>query len=93
MDPYTPQQTNARQTIVTVMLASMGAAFFLFLLILISGGFFIYLVGILAAIALFGAFHYLLWGRLLVKETSEESEEARLRDKALAEDWSDEGEA
>jgi hypothetical protein len=86
MDSPSPQPDSARQTIVTVALAGMAAAFFLALFVLISGGLLIYFVGAVCAIAAFGGFHYLLWGRLLTRETAAESEEEQLRQQALAED-------
>jgi hypothetical protein len=75
-----------RQTIVTTALTSMAAALILFALVLIGGGYFICLVGILAAMTAFGGLHYVLWGRLLVRETAGEREEDLLRERALAED-------
>jgi hypothetical protein len=74
---------------VTILLTGMVATFFLLLLVLISGGYFIYLVGIIAALGAFGGIHYLLWGRLLAQETAGEREEEDLRLRALAEDRAD----
>ena len=42
------------------------------LLILATGGWAVYLVWIVAAIGLFGLIHYLLWGRLLLRQTAGE---------------------
>ncbi len=83
MDPH-----GGRQTVVTVALTAMAAAFSLLLLVMIGGGFFIFLVGIVLAIAAFGGLHYLLWGKLLTEETAGEREEEQLRQRAL-EDWAD----
>jgi ABC-type bacteriocin/lantibiotic exporter with double-glycine peptidase domain len=84
MDPHDTHPTSFRQTIVTIFLTGMVVAFFLLLLVLISGGLFIYLVGVLLALGAFGALHYLLWGRLLAEQTAGESEEELLRLRALA---------
>jgi hypothetical protein len=89
MDSQGTRRSTARQTIVTVFLTTMAAAFFVLLLLLITGSYFIYLVGILSVIGGFGALHYLLWGRLLTQETAGEREEEQLRQRALADDASD----
>jgi arginine exporter protein ArgO len=86
MDPDGVRPGSARQTVVTVALTSVAAAFSLLLLVMIGGGFFVYLVGIVGAIVAFGGFHYLVWGRLLTQETAGEREEEQLRQRALAED-------
>jgi len=89
MDTHSTRSNSYRETIVSVMLTGMTAAFFLLLLALISGGYFVYLLLILIAIGAFGSFHYLLWGRLLSEETAGEREEEQLRQRALADDWPD----
>ena len=58
--------------------------------VVITGSYFVYLLGIIAAIVAFGAFHYFLWGKMLLDETAGESEEEQLRQRALAEDAPDE---
>lgn len=84
MEPYSTPPTSHRQTIVSTVLAGMAAGFFLLLFVLISGGFFIFLIGIIGALVAFGGLHYVLWGRLLTKETAGEGEEELLRQRALA---------
>jgi hypothetical protein len=78
-----------RQMVVTSALTAMAAAMVLFALVLIGGGYFFCLVGIVIAMAAFGGLHYLLWGRLMVRETAGEREEELLRERALAEDGSE----
>lgn len=86
MDSHSAGSTSYRQTIVSVILTGMTAAFFLLLLVLVSGAYFIYLLGILGSLAAFGGLHYLLWGRLLLEETAGEREEEQLRQRALEEE-------
>jgi hypothetical protein len=86
MDPDSPHTSSARQTIVITFLTSMAAAFFLLVLIVVTWGYLIFLVAIVGAMVVFGGLHYLMWGRLLVEQTAGESEEERLRQRALAED-------
>jgi threonine/homoserine/homoserine lactone efflux protein len=89
MEPDSPRPESSRQTIVTTFLTMMAATFFLLLIVLISGGYLVYLLGIIAAIVAFGGLHYLLWGRYLLQQTANESEEEQLRQRALAEDEPD----
>jgi hypothetical protein len=71
-----------------LFLTVMALGFFLLILILISGGFFLYVVA--AALGLVGlcAFHYVLWGRAMSHAVAGEREEEQLRQRA-AEDWQD----
>ena len=86
MDSDGKQMAAFRQTIVTAALTTMAAALILFAVILIGGGYFICLVGIVVAMAAFAGLHYLLWGRLMIRETAGEREEELLRERAMAED-------
>lgn len=86
MDPHGPGPASGRQTVVTVAMTTMAVIFFLLLTLLITGGLFLILVGVVAAIAGFAAIHYFLWGRLLSQETAGEREEEQLRQRALADD-------
>jgi len=89
MEPYNTPPTSHRQTIVSTFLAAMAAGFFLLCFVLISGGFFIFLVGIIGALVAFGGLHYVLWGRHLTNETAGEGEEELLRQRALAQEMSE----
>jgi hypothetical protein len=86
MDPHGPAPASGRQTVVTVALSTMAVMFFLLLTLLITGGMFLILVGIVCAIVVFGAIHYFLWGRLLTQETEGEREEEQLRQRAMGDD-------
>lgn len=70
-----------RETILTLMLTAVLSGGILFFLILISGGFFIFVVACVFAIALVGLMHYLLWGQALSREVAgeREAEESRAR--------------
>lgn len=67
--------TSPRETLLTVLLAAVGLAFFLGLLILISGGFFFWVLLFAGGVGVYAGLHYLLWGWLLPK-----GGEARLPD-------------
>jgi hypothetical protein len=74
-----------RQAVVTILLAGMAAAFTLLVLILLTGGWFVYLALLAGGMALFGLLHYVLWGRGLTRETAGEREEEQLHRRALDE--------
>jgi hypothetical protein len=76
-----------RQTVLTVFLTTMGGLFSLLVLVLLTGGFFVYVVGVAAAIAGFAGLHYLLWGKALSDAVAGEREEEQLRERAAAEEW------
>jgi hypothetical protein len=87
MQPPDAPPPNARETYLTLMLATMGAAFVLFMLIVITGGLVIYLLAVVAGLAAFAGLHYLLWGRMLSERTAGEREEEQLREQAKADGW------
>jgi hypothetical protein len=68
----------------------MVLTFSLGLLILISGGWVLWLVIVTAAMVMFGCFHYLLWGKLLSDKVAGEREEEKLLQRASAPDWPEE---
>ena len=80
-------QRPRRQTFLTVFLALLLGAFALLVLILVSGGFFLYVIYLALAIAGIAMIHYVLWGRALSREVAGEREEEQLRQRAEAEDW------
>ena len=79
MEP-TDQPDQRRGTCLYVMLATGAVVFFLLFLALITGGWFLYLMYVVAGITAFGAFHYLVWGRALSRATEAEREEERWRE-------------
>ncbi len=85
MDPdYTPRQR--RESFLTLFLTALGALFFLFVLILLTGGYLVYVLLIGGGLFGVGLLHYLLWGRLLSQQVAGEREEERLRRRAEEED-------
>jgi hypothetical protein len=64
------------------MMAAMVAGFFALLLVVATGGWAVYVIGVAAAIFLFGAIHYLLWGRSMLQQTAGDREEDELRQRA-----------
>jgi hypothetical protein len=77
MEPNQPPGSPRRETLLTVVLTGLGAMGFLFFLILISGGFFFWVLVAVAAMVGLGFFHYVLWGYALTQEVAEEQANAR----------------
>ncbi len=78
------QYQQRRETFLTIFLTVMALAAILFFLILVTIGFFLYVLIGLAVIAVVGFFHYLLWGRLFSQEVAGEREEEEVRARAEA---------
>ena len=76
-----------RQTFLTVFLALLLGAFALLVLILVSGGFFLYVIYLALAVAGLALIHYVLWGRAMSRSVAGEREEEQLRQRAAADDW------
>jgi len=77
-----------RESFLTIFLAVLGSGAFLLFLVLLTGGFFLWVILGVALIILFALFHYLMWGRSLMRNTAGEREEEQLRARAEAEeDW------
>jgi hypothetical protein len=64
-----------RETFLTIFLTLLAASAILFCLILVTGGFFLWVLVGLAFIAVAGAFHYFLWGKLFSDRVAGEREE------------------
>jgi hypothetical protein len=77
-----------RGTCLSLMMAAMVVGFFALLLVVATGGWAIYAIWIGGAIVLFGAIHYLLWGRMMLQQTAgdREVEEMRRRDEEREEE-------
>lgn len=74
-----PPQSSGRQTFVTLLLAFLlGGGFFTFL-VLVTGGLLFYVVPIALVFALYGFFHYLVWGRAFSQNVEGEREEEAAR--------------
>jgi fatty acid desaturase len=83
--------TQSRQTFLSILLAGMALMFFVFMLILITGGFFIWVVAVVAGLVALTSFHYFLWGRAFSQQVAGEVEEEQLRQRAAegldGQDW------
>lgn len=87
---YQPDQQR-RHAFLSVFLTILALGFSLLVLILISGGFFMYVVLFGGGILMLGLFHYVLWGRAFSDAVAGEREEEQLRQRAAAveadEEW------
>lgn len=71
MDDDEPREGEGMgENLLTILLAGAAAAGCLVFLIVISGGYFIFLAAVVAGMALFALLHYLLWGHALSEEIS-----------------------
>ncbi len=86
MEPNGNADQQRRGSCLAVMLTGSFVGFLLVLLVLATGGWAVHLLWIAAAIALFGLTHYLLWGRLMLRQTAGEREEEEVRRRAEARD-------
>jgi hypothetical protein len=84
-DPAPPRRPH--ETFLTIFLTGLAALGFLTFLILISGGYFIFLVAVGLSIGVFAFLHYLLWGHALSEEVAGEREEDEAHSEAGADDW------
>src|SRR5579864_5671396 len=74
-----PTQKNKRESMLTIILVTVFGGATFFFLNFVSMGIFSYVIGIVAAIAVIGTFHYVLWGFSLTEETAGEREEAEFK--------------
>jgi hypothetical protein len=89
-DDYTTYQRR-RQTFLTVLLAGIVLFGLCFVFTILTGGFLIYILAVVAVAGLVGGLHYLLWGRAMTEETAGEREELETQDRAAEDDgWLDE---
>ena len=79
MEPEPSPSRRHRETLLTLMLTALLAGGILFFLVLISGGFFVFVVAVVFAMALVGLLHYALWGHALSQEVAGEREEEEAR--------------
>src|SRR5436190_315735 len=71
-----PAPSSHRETLLTLMLATLGAGAFVLLLILLTGVFF-YVVLAVGALTALGFFHYLVWGYAMTQEVVQEQQRER----------------
>lgn len=78
---YSSEQQH-RHAFLSIFLTVLALGAGLLILILISGGFFLWVVLFGGGIVMLGMLHYLLWGRAFLIETAGEREEEQLRQRA-----------
>ncbi len=81
------QYRQRRESFLTIMLTLIAAGGILLFLTIITSGFFLYVLVGLAAIALFGSLHYVLWGRLFMRQMGAERAEEVRRTRDEDEPW------
>ena len=81
MEPSENPEGRQRGACASLMITVMVVGFFALLLVVATGGWAIYVICIGAAIFLFGAIHYLLWGRMMLQQTAGDREEEEMRER------------
>ncbi len=76
-----------REKMLVVSFGFIGLFGLLVTFTVLTGGFLLYILLVGGVMAAFGAFHYLLWGRMLSENTAGEREELEARERAEAESW------
>jgi hypothetical protein len=87
MDSYDNPEQQQRGTCLYAAVALGGISVFAFLLVLITGGWFLWVIGIVTAFAGFAGIHYVLWGHSMVRQTAAEREEPPPDDREEFGDW------
>jgi predicted tellurium resistance membrane protein TerC len=82
MEPteQTRHQQN-RATFLGLVLTFLFGGFLFLFLVVVTGGFFLYVLGAVVGITMVGYLHYLLWGHSLMRETAGEREEEEARER------------
>jgi high-affinity Fe2+/Pb2+ permease len=81
MAPENDPPQKRRENFLGLMLALFfGAGFFLFL-VLVTGGFFLYVLGAVVVMGVVGYFHYMFWGHSLTHQVAGEREEEEARER------------
>jgi hypothetical protein len=91
MDEDTYQRR--RETFLSVFLGCTILIGLLFVFTILTGGFLLYIMAVLAVATVVGWMHYLLWGRALTQQTAGDREEMEARERAEEDDdggWLDE---
>jgi hypothetical protein len=81
------QYRQRREGLLTIMLTGVGVGGFLLFMILVTGGFFFYVLLGVAGIAALGFVNYLLWGRSMMQATAGEREEEEAKARDELEPW------
>jgi hypothetical protein len=70
-----------RQTFLTVFLAGLALIGLFFVFTILTGGFLLYVLGVVAVAAVVAGMHYFLWGRAYTEQTAGEREEMEARER------------
>jgi len=84
IDPTESTPRSGRETVLTLVLTGVFGGGFLVFLILVSGGFFFYVLIGTAAIGGVSLLHWFLWGRSMEQEVAQERADNELREQAQA---------
>lgn len=84
MDSQQPEETSRGSYLSLMMTAFFGGGFLLFL-VLVSGGFFLYVSLAVLVMGMVGLLHWVLWGQALTDEVAAEREAMEERDRREAE--------
>ena len=87
MRPELSPIQKRRQSLLTVVLTMMGAAFLLFVMVLLTGGLFLYVIGVVGFIAFLCAFHYLVWGKTHVRGSGRRARRGATARIAAGDEW------
>jgi len=79
-EPNDPVQERSR--FLPMLMATLAAGVFCLFMILITGGFFFYVVAAVLGLILLGMFHYAVWGRAMDQEAAAERQRQEMLDKA-----------
>ncbi len=75
-----PRQKRRETFLALFLTLFLGAGILLFLIV-VTGGFFLYVVAAVAGIGAVGFLHYLLWGHGLTRQVAGEREEEEARER------------
>jgi len=87
MDQQQDDWQRQRENMLVLIFCTAGGMFLFAFLMVITGGLFIYFVGVLLLLCLLGFVNYLLWGRGLDRETEGEREEAKVQMEEELNEW------
>lgn len=86
MTPDSPEEPR-RESLLPLMLSIVSLGGILLFLIVVSGGFFLYVLAGVCALLFVGLLHYLLWGASMHQQTEGDREEERLREETEENIW------
>jgi hypothetical protein len=86
MTPESPEEPR-RESVLPLMLSIVSLGGILLFLIVVSGGFFLYVLAGVCALLFVGLLHYLLWGASMHQQTEGDREEERLREETEENIW------